>query len=73
LTKVDSDIPATLRAYEALRLPRTSRIQALAAANKIRFHLADGPEQRERDTQMASGSTDWSTSAIAWVWGMVLL
>jgi salicylate hydroxylase len=69
LTKVDSDIPEALRAYEAIRLPRTSRIQAQAAANKIRFHLPDGPQQRERDAEMASGNTDWSTSAIAWVWG----
>jgi salicylate hydroxylase len=57
-----------LREYERLRLPRTSRIQALAADNKIRFHLPDGPAQRERDAQMASGSTDWSKSAIAWIY-----
>jgi salicylate hydroxylase len=69
LAKAGGDIPGALQAYEAIRLPRTSRIQAQSAANKTRFHLADGPQQRERDAQMASGSTDWSTSAIAWVWG----
>jgi salicylate hydroxylase len=57
-----------LRDYERLRLPRTSRIQALAANNKTRFHLPDGPAQRQRDEQMASGGTDWSKSAIAWVY-----
>ena len=46
-----------------------SRIQALSAVNKIRFHLPDGPEQQERDAQMASGSTDWSIGAIAWIYG----
>jgi salicylate hydroxylase len=57
-----------LRDYERLRLPRTSEVQALATDNKTRFHLPDGPAQRERDTQMASGSTDWSKSAIAWIY-----
>jgi len=70
LTKTGGqDIQQALRVYEAIRVPRTSRIQAQAAANKFRFHLPDGPEQRERDAEMASGSTDWSTTAIAWVWG----
>jgi len=63
------DVVQALRTYEAIRLPRTSQIQAQAATNKTRFHLSDGPAQRERDAQMASGSTDWATSAIAWVWG----
>ena len=63
------DIPEALRLYEELRLPRASKIQGLSAANKIRFHLPDGPEQQERDEQMASGSTDWSLKAVAWVYG----
>ena len=37
--------------------------------NKRRFHLDDGPEQEARDRLMASGSADWSASAIAWVYG----
>ena len=36
--------------------------------NKTRFHLPDGPEQEERDAQMATGSTDWSKTAIAWIY-----
>jgi salicylate hydroxylase len=62
------DIPAALRRYEAIRLPRTSRVQAASMANKARFHLEDGPEQEERDRLMATGSTDWSNSAIAWIY-----
>jgi salicylate hydroxylase len=61
-------VTEALRDYERLRLPRTSRVQALATTNKTRFHLPDGPAQRERDAQMASGSTDWSKSAIAWIY-----
>jgi salicylate hydroxylase len=61
-------VTEALRFYEALRLPRASRVQAISAANKARFHLPDGPEQRERDEQMASGSTDFSLDAVAWLY-----
>jgi len=63
-----ADIPMALHRYEQLRLPRASRVQAGSAANKTRFHLPDGPEQEERDAQMATGSTDFSKSAIAWIY-----
>jgi salicylate hydroxylase len=63
-----ADIPLALHHYEQLRLPRASRVQAGSAANKTRFHLPDGPEQEERDAQMATGSTDFSKSAIAWIY-----
>jgi salicylate hydroxylase len=66
---VDSDVPSALRLYERLRLPRTSRVQAMSTTNKTRFHLPDGPEQEERDALMASGSTDWSIEAVAWIYG----
>jgi salicylate hydroxylase len=68
LTKVANSAEA-LRRYETIRLPRTSQIQAMAAGNKIRFHLPDGPAQEERDAQMVGGSTDWSIKSIAWVYG----
>jgi salicylate hydroxylase len=58
-----------LRRYEALRLPRVSRIHAASAQNKTRFHLPDGPEQRERDAQMSEGTTDWSFKAVEWIYG----
>ena len=44
------DIPAALQRYEAIRLPRTTRVQAASMANKARFHLEDGCEQEERDS-----------------------
>ena len=57
-------IGLALRRYEALRLPRASRIQAMSAENKTRFHLHDGPEQQERDARMAGGSTDFALKAV---------
>ncbi|WP_030437262.1 FAD-dependent monooxygenase [Actinoplanes subtropicus] len=62
------DPAAALRRYERLRLPRTSRVQALSADNKIRFHLPDGPDQRARDEAMAAGGTDFSYRAIEWIY-----
>jgi len=65
----EGDVTAALRRYEALRIPRTARIQALSATNKTRFHLPDGPQQRQRDARMAAGATDFSYEAIAWIYG----
>jgi salicylate hydroxylase len=69
LERDGANIPAALRAYEAVRLPRTARIQALATASKTRFHLPDGPAQQERDAQMASDAADWSLKQSAWIYG----
>ena len=66
LSKI-GDIAAAFTRYEKLRLPRTSRMQTMSAANKTRFHLPDGPAQQEWDAKMATGTTDWSIKAIAWV------
>jgi salicylate hydroxylase len=69
LSRLGKDrIPEALRRYEAHRLPRASRLQAMSADNKLRFHLPDGPQQLARDAAMASGATDWSLSAIDWVY-----
>jgi len=64
-----TDIAQALRLYESSRLPRTSRVQAASKENKTRFHLPDGPQQRERDAQLGNASTDWFLKAIAWVYG----
>jgi len=68
LLKFATDIPAALRLYEQLRLPRASRLQSMSETNKTRFHLPDGLAQQQRDAQMASGATDWSLAAIAWLY-----
>jgi salicylate hydroxylase len=68
LSEAGGDPAGALRRYERLRLPRASRVQAMSARNKARFHLPDGPAQRERDALMATGTTDWSHSAVAWIY-----
>jgi len=68
LSGADDDVAAALHRYETLRLPRTARIQAVAAGNKTRNHLPDGPEQVARDAAMAAGAADWSIGASAWVY-----
>jgi salicylate hydroxylase len=54
--------------YKQARLPRTARLQEMSAGNKTRFHLPDGPAQRERDSQMAAGSRAWSFNALDWLY-----
>jgi salicylate hydroxylase len=63
-----SSIEESLRLYESVRKPRASRVQSLSEANKTRFHLPDGPAQRERDQQMARGGTDFSIKAVHWIY-----
>lgn len=63
------DMPGALRAYESLRLPRTSRVQAASRDNRTRFHLPDGPRQRGRDAQIRNAATDWFLRAMEWVYG----
>jgi salicylate hydroxylase len=63
------NIPEAFQRYERLRLTRTARVQGLAAANKTRLHLPDGPAQQERDAKMAEGGTDFSVEAVTWLYG----
>jgi len=63
-----AEVPDALRRYQETRLPRTSRLQEMSAGNKTRFHLPDGPAQRERDAQIAAGSQSWSLNALAWLY-----
>jgi salicylate hydroxylase len=67
LSSMTDDVPAALRRYEALRKPRATRLQEASAANRVRFHLPDGPEQETRDAAMAN-SGDRSLDNIAWLY-----
>jgi salicylate hydroxylase len=58
---------AALRQYEALRLPRVSRLQQMSRANKTRFHLPDGPAQQARDREWADAG-DRSPEALRWLY-----
>jgi salicylate hydroxylase len=64
-----ADVTRALRRYEEVRRPRATRLQELSAANNTRFHLPDGAAQRQRDEEMAAGSTDFSPDAVAWLYG----
>jgi salicylate hydroxylase len=68
LLRFASNVPAAVRLYEQLRLPRASRLQAMSETNKNRFHMPDGSAQNQRDAEMASGTTDWSLAAVAWLY-----
>lgn len=63
------DAQTALERYEALRIPRTSRVQALADGNRKRFHMLDGREQQMRDAEMAKAVTDFSLANVAWLYG----
>jgi salicylate hydroxylase len=67
LTAMPGDIPGALARYEALRKPRATRLQEASAANRVRFHLPDGPEQQARDEAMAR-SGDRSIANIGWLY-----
>jgi salicylate hydroxylase len=57
----------TLRRYEELRRPRVTRLQEMSRANKVRFHLPDGPEQEARDAEWARAA-DRSPEALRWLY-----
>jgi salicylate hydroxylase len=58
-----ADPAAALARYEALRLPRTTRLQQGSHARARTNHLPDGQEQRERDASFAGAdplaANDW--------------
>jgi len=47
-----SDIPTILQAFQAIRKPRCEAISLGARANGDIWHMADGPEQAQRDFEM---------------------
>jgi salicylate hydroxylase len=61
------DPPAALARYERLRLPRVTRLQELSRANKLRFHMRDGPGQQARDAEWARAG-DRSPDALRWLY-----
>jgi len=68
LTQIGADgIPAALARYEALRLPRASRVQEMSRINKTRYHLPDGPEQQARDASLAVRG-DRTIPVIGWLY-----
>jgi len=67
LKAMPGDVPGALQRYEAVRKPRATRLQQMSAANRVRFHLPDGPEQEKRDGALAK-SGDRSMANIGWLY-----
>lgn len=55
-----------LRRYDTLRRPRASRVQTMSRGREVRNHLADGPQQQERDAQFVRGDPLRDS---AWLYG----
>ena len=66
LRAIGGPAEALLR-YERLRLPRVTRLQQMSRANKIRFHLPDGPAQQARDADWAKAG-DRSPDRLRWLY-----
>jgi len=62
-----ADPAEALRDYERRRLPRVTRLQQMSRANKIRFHMRDGPAQQARDAEWAH-TGDRSPDALRWLY-----
>ncbi|MDQ0509255.1 FAD-dependent monooxygenase [Ancylobacter amanitiformis] len=65
--KEAGDIPAGLRRYEALRQPRTARVQRAARSMDRLYHLA-GPARIARDLVMRARSGDAVLERYRWIY-----
>jgi salicylate hydroxylase len=63
------DIPEALRAYGALRKPRTTSVQERSRGLSTSFHLHDGPQQLERDHTFATQGVRGSPEALNRLYG----
>ena len=61
------DPAEALLQYERVRLPRVTRLQQMSRANKVRFHLSDGPDQQARDAEWARAG-DRSPDILRWLY-----
>jgi len=58
--------PRALQRYQQIRQPRASQVQVMSRGREVRNHLADGPEQEQRDAEFASGDP---LRQSAWLYG----
>lgn len=61
-----ASVPQALLRYEAIRRPRASRVQQMSRGREVLNHLPDGPEQQQRDAQLAGGDP---LRQSAWLYG----
>ena len=60
------EAPERLQRYEAIRRPRATQVQLMSRGREIKNHLPDGPEQAQRDRDLASGNPLRDS---AWLYG----
>jgi salicylate hydroxylase len=63
------DVPTALRAYVALRKPRTTVLQERSQDFSKTFHLHDGPEQQARDEAYATVGLRGNPDAMSRLYG----
>jgi salicylate hydroxylase len=60
------EAPRALQRYEQIRRPRASQVQLMSRGREQRNHLPDGPEQQQRDAELARGDP---LRQSAWLYG----
>jgi salicylate hydroxylase len=50
-----ASVEQALLRYEQVRRPRASQVQRMSRGREVRNHLPDGPQQRQRDAELACG------------------
>lgn len=61
-----NSVEEALRRYEEIRRPRANHVLIMSRGREVRNHLPDGPEQRRRDAELASGQP---LRQNAWLYG----
>lgn len=59
-------VEAALWRYEEMRRPRANHVLLMSRGREVRNHLPDGPEQRQRDEELAQGDP---LRQNAWLYG----
>jgi salicylate hydroxylase len=64
--RASADWPQALQRYDAIRRPRASQVQLMSRGRELRNHLPDGPDQQQRDADLAQGNPLRDS---AWLYG----
>jgi salicylate hydroxylase len=59
-------VESALQRYEEIRRPRANHVLMMSRGREVRNHLPDGPEQQQRDTELATGDP---LGQNAWLYG----
>ena len=65
-TSAPDAVPEALKRYEHLRLSRSRQVQLMSRGREVINHLPDGPEQQQRDAELANNNP---LAQSAWLYG----